>query len=609
MAEYKNEELKEEDDKKEGFNPSDEEVKVVGRVYQRYLDMKQERDKARREFDNRTLTEYVNDSMDAYNGIVDDEIKASKETWQSLIWDHKTRSKVKTLVAMIVSARPFVSILGKNRKSDEYASQMLDIYEDTWKQEKGSYKLYLQALSALNKGTIIVEECYTEEKKKVKTIDSVNKETGEIDFTEKEVIKGGVGKVESKIIPLLDFYPNENSAEIEHDCCVLKQFNRKDFENKFGKYPNAEFAKTGNIYFDLESKSYKEQTLTPNDLMDVLFYYNEDWDEYIILADNIWLNKQKGDKVAPIPFDHKRLPFAKTVFELADENCFYGKSLPDLMRGEQDPTNALERLMVDREILSLNRGFFLGAGVEIESYALSPGSVTKLTGPSGVPIQQMIMEQDMNGANQSGFQMLQLLKNNADLNTSVDSTAQGVHSGRKTARESVILDENSKRNAGPFSLHIYKLLTDRAELRIENIKQFYTEPLQMAVLEDKGEPVVDSQGNQMETGEKYREITVAKPGKKTKWFNINPEIKGCEFHLRFVDDYEQPESQSSRMQMADDVLDRAITTGLISADEAVISWLESRRQNPDRFYLKPTQEAIDFQKNNGIPPVNKPIVK
>jgi len=603
MAEYKNKEQ----EVKEGFNPSPKEVEVVEHVYQRYLDMKQERDKPRREFDNRTLTEYVNDSMDAYNGIVSDEIKASKENWQSLIWDHKTRSKVKTLVAMIVSARPFIFILGKNRKSDKYAKQMLDIYEDTWKQEKGNYKLYLQVLSTLNKGTIIVEECYTEEKIKRKTINKVNQETGEIDITEEEVIKGGVGKVEAKIIPLLDFFPNENSAEIEHDCCVLKQFNRKEFENKFGKYPNAKFAKAGNIYFDLKSKSYKEQTITPNDLMDVLFYYNEDWDEYIILADNIWLNKQTGDKISPIPFDHKRLPFAKTVFELADENYFYGKSLPDLMRGEQDPTNALERLMVDREILSLNRGFFLGAGVEIESYALSPGSVTKLIGPSGVPIQQMIMEQDMNGANQSGFQMLQLLKNNADLNTSVDSTAQGVHSGRKTARESVILDENSKRNVGPFSLHIYKLLTDRAELRIPNIQQFYTSPLQMSVLEDNGEPVVDSQGNQMKTGEKYREITVAKPGKKTKWFNINPEIKGCEFHLRFVDDYEMPQSQSTRIEMAKALLDESKVNSLISGDEATIDYLESIRKNPDRFYLKPTKEAIDFQNNSGVPPMNKMI--
>ena len=603
MAEYKNKEQ----EVKEGFNPSPKEVEVVEHVYQRYLDMKQERDKPRREFDNRTLTEYVNDSMDAYNGIVSDEIKASKENWQSLIWDHKTRSKVKTLVAMIVNARPFIFILGKNRKSDKYAKQMLDIYEDTWKQEKGSYKLYLQVLSTLNKGTIIVEECYTEEKIKRKTINKVNQETGEIDITEEEVIKGGVGKVEAKIIPLLDFFPNENSAEIEHDCCVLKQFNRKEFENKFGKYPNAKFAKAGNIYFDLKSKSYKEQTITPNDLMNVLFYYNEDWDEYIILADNIWLNKQTGDKISPIPFDHKRLPFAKTVFELADENYFYGKSLPDLMRGEQDPTNALERLMVDREILSLNRGFFLGAGVEIESYALSPGSITKLTGPSGIPIQQMIMEQDMNGANQSGFQMLQLLKNNADLNTSVDSTAQGVHSGRKTARESVILDENSKRNVSPFSLHIYKLLTDRAELRISNIQQFYTSPLQMSVLEDNGEPVVDSQGNQMKTGEKYREITVAKPGKKTKWFNINPEIKGCEFHLRFVDDYEMPQSQSTRIEMAKALLDESKVNSLISGDEATIDYLESIRKNPDRFYLKPTKEAIDFQNNSGVPPMNKMI--
>jgi hypothetical protein len=278
------------------------------------------------------------------------------------------------------------------------------------------------------------------------------------------------------------------------------------------------------------------------------------------------------------------------------------------MRGEQDPTNALQRLMVDREILSLNRGFFLGAGVEIESYALSPGSVTKLTGPSGMNIRDMIMEQNMNGASQSGFQLLQLLKSNSHENTSIDPISQGVHSGRKTAYETNVLDENAKRNNGPFSLHIYKLLQELAELRIENFKQFYTSPLQMGILEDEnGEPVLDSHGKELETEEQYREIAVEKPGKMTKWFSIKPEIKGCEFYLRLVNDYELPDSQLARVESAKAILDEAKANPLISSDEATIAWLEAQRKNPDIFYLKPTQEALDFQNNSSVPKENPPI--
>lgn len=603
MAEYKQADL---DDNKIQFNPSKEQIDVVKRVHQRFLDMKTERDKTRREFDGRTLKQYVEDSMDSYNGIVSDEIKATKEDWQSLSWDHITRGKLKTLIAMVVGARPFVSIIGKNRSSDKYAQDMLDIYEDTWKQEKGSYKLFLQAMSAACKGTVIVEEMYVEEKVKQKEITSIDQATGKIKSIEKEVIRGGVGKVECKIVPLLQFYPNENSAEIEHDCCVLKQYTKKAFQNKYGKYTNAEFVQGGNVYFDFNDSAYKKQTTQTSDLIDVISYYNEDWDEYVILANDIWINPQEKDSVAPIPFDHHRLPFAKGVFELADEECFYGKSFPDLTKGEQDPANALIRLMVDREILSLNRGFVLGAGVEIDSYELFPGSVKKLTGPMGVPIDQMIMEQQMTGANQSGFMLLNLLKANSNENTAVDPIASGVGGGgRKTAREAVILDENAKRNLGPFQIHIYKLLWDRAELRIENIKQFYTSPLQTTVLKDKqGASRVNSDGSENPTGEQFRQITVSKPGKYPTWLSIKPEIKGCEFEIRFVEDYEVSQSQSTRIEMAKALLDESKSNPLINADEATIDYLTSIRKNPDQFYLKPKPQAVQFQNEQGLPPKN-----
>ena len=607
MAEYKSQELDETD--KKSFSPSDEEVTVVQRVYQRFLDMKMERDKVRREFDGRTLKQYVDDSMDAYNGIVSEELKASKDDWQSLSWDHITRGKVKTIIAMIVGARPFISFVGKNRKSDAYARQIFEVYEDSLHQEKGSYKTFLQALSACTKGTVVVEEMYVEEKVKRKDITSIDHETGEVTYTEKEYIRGGAGRVEREIVPLLDFYPNENYADIKGDCVLKKKCTKKAFENTYGKYPNAKYVVEGNFHYDHEEKRYTEEPVDMSQGIEVLRYYNEDWDEYIILANNIWINKQKNDGVSPIPFDHKRLPFAKTVFELADEECFYGKSFPDLAKGEQDPANALIRLSIDREILSLNRGVLLGPGVEIDSYELYPGSVRKVTGGNpNIPVDQQVMEQRLDGANQSGFQLLQMLKQNSNVNSAIDSTAQGVHSGRKTARESVILDENSKRNAGPFQVHVYKLLWDLAELRVENIKQFYTSPLQVTVLKDKkGIPEVDAQGNKMETGKKYREITVSKPGKRPTWFEIDPKMKGCEFNIRFIEDYEMPQSQSARMELAKARLDESKANPLLNADECTIDYLEAMRSDPDRFYIKPKPQDIAFQEGTTVPPENQPM--
>lgn len=588
------------------YTPSKKETEVINRVYTRFKRMQEERDKVRREFDGLTLTQYVNNSMDAYNGIVSDALKATKEDWQSIIWDHKTRGKVKTTIAMIVGMRPFMSIIGKNQASHDYASDMLEVYEDSWKNENGAYKLYLQALSACNKGTVIVEEVYQEEKVKRKEIISVDQQTGKVKFTEKEVIKDGYGCVKANIVPLLNFYPNENSAEIEHDCCTIGIFTEDKFKNKYRKYPNAEYVKPG-VFVSGQSQDdilYKSiATVDKSKLIEVIRYYNEDLDEFVILANGFWINPQDGDEVSPLPFDHKKLPFTKTVFELADEDCFYGKSLPDLMHGEQDADNALQRLMLDQEILKGNRPILLGMGIDIDSYQLYPGRPVKMTGD----VNQM-KEMDLQGASQSGFQFLQLLKTNSDVNTSIDPTAQGVHSGRKTARETVILDENSKRNSGPFQLHIYKLLFDRAKLRVENIKQFYTKPVQYSVLQDKyGNPTLNSEGKKTRSKKQYRTIPIAKNGKAPRWLTINPAMKGSEFDLRFVEDFEVTDNRSYRIEMSKALLDEAKTNPLINADEATIDYLESIRRNPDRFYLKPKPKDMAFQASQGVPPQNQPM--
>lgn len=589
------------------YTPSEKETEVINRVFTRFKRMQDERDKTRREFDGLTLTQYVNNSMDAYNGIVSDALKATKEDWQSIIWDHKTRGKVKTTISMIVGMRPFMAIIGKNEASHEYASDMSEVYEDSWKNENGAYKLYLQALSACNKGTVIVEEIYQEEMVKRKEIISVDQATGKIKFKEKEVIKDGYGCVKANIFPLLNFYPNENSAEIEHDCCTIQLFTEDKFKAKYGKYPNSEYVKPG-VFVSGQSQDdilYKSiATVYRNKLIEVLRYYNEDLDELVILANGFWVNPQDEDRVSPLPFNHKRLPFTKTVFELADEECFYGKSLPDLMHGEQDADNALQRLMLDQEILKGNRPILLGMGMDIDSFQLYPGKPIKMTGD----INQM-KEMDLQGASQSGFQFLQLLKNNSDVNTSIDPTAQGVHSGRKTARETVILDENSKRQSGPFQLHIYKLLLDRAKLRIENIKQFYTKPIQYSVLQDKyGNPTLNSEGKKTKTGKQYRKIPIANPGKEPKWLTIDPAMKCCEYDLRFVEDFEVVDSRSVRIENAEAMLIEAKNNPLISADNATINWLESRRLNPDKFYLKPKPQDMAFQNSQGIPPENPPMM-
>lgn len=598
-AEYKKEEESRVLKARETYKPSEKEIATINRVFERFTRMKEERDRSRRAFDGRTITQYVNDSMDSYNGIASDEIKATKEDWQSLIWDHKTRGKVKTIVAMITGTRPYMSLIGKTQTDHKYARDMAEVYDDSWRRENGSYKLYLQALSAACKGTVVVEEIYSEEKKKIKEIVSVNQTTGQVKFREKEVIKGGMGHVKANIVPLLQFYPNENSAEIEHDCCVVGFFDKETFLGKYGKFPNALVATAGIWGSDIENIAYKSIGQHQEELYEVIRYYNEDIDEFVILANGIWLNKQEDDECSPIPFDHKRLPFTKTVFELADEDEFYGKSLPDLMGGEQDTINAMVRLMVDQEILSINKPVMLGMGIELDSYDLYPGKTVKATGDL-----DQVKEMDMSGASQSSFSLLNFLETRSDINTSIDPTAQGASSGgRKTARETVILDENAKRISGTFQIFIYKLLKERAELRIANIKQFYRKPLQYNVLKDEyGNSVLSSEGKTYKTTPQYRTIPVVKNGKQPKWVEMTPEMCRINVDIRFEEDFEPSLSRSTRIEIAKMMLDEAKANPLINADETTIDYLEALGKNPEQYYIKPKPQDIELANSTKLPP-------
>ena len=596
--EYKHEEQLEEI--KLEYNPSEAEVKVINRVFERFQSMKTERDKQRHELGDKTITEYVNDSMDAYNGIVSEEIKATKEDWQSLIWDHETRGKVKAIVAMVTGNRPFVSLIGENQDAHDYAADMFDVYEDSWLQENGAYKLYKQALSAACKGTVIVEEAYLEEKQMIKSITKVDQQTGKVSFTEKEVIKGGAGQVKAEIVPLLQFYPNENSAEIKHDCAVYKLYSHKAFKNKYGKYPNAEYVVNGVWANGISNLKYKSKIDNANELIEVIKYHNEDFDEMVILSNGVWLNPQKGDKISPIPFDHKSLPYTKTVFELADEECFYGKSFPDILGGEQDTRNALLRLMIDQEILATNKPMLMGTGIEIDSSELYPGKQINVPGDIA-----QIRELQISGSNQSAFSLLQMLKTSSDVNSSISPTSQGVGSGRKTAREAIILDENAKKISGTFQIFIYKLLKDRAELRISNIAQFYTKPVQYSVLRNKdNEPILKPDGKPS-TAPVMREVPVVKPGKNPKWITMKKEMKGKNWIIRLVEDFEVPQNRSTRVETASVLLEESKQNPLLNADAVTIDYLEALGKNPDKFYLKPEQAEMEFQEENVVPEPNQ----
>jgi hypothetical protein len=562
------------------YEPTEAQTEVINRVWRRFEKMREERDRPKKYFDGRDLATYINDSANAWNGVIPEEIKASKDDWQSLVFDHITRGKVKALVALVVGSQPYINIIGATRRDNRYAWEMNKLFEHEWRERDERMKNYYQALDCAIKGTVVVEEFYREEKKKTKEIKSVNHDTGEIKYKEKTEIKGGRGHVDAEIVPLENFYPNEHQADVKSDCIRMSYMSVDEFQKKFGSYPDADKVKRGLRADYLDNIDYKRIAHNREDIVEVLKYYNEDDDELIILANGVWINPQEGDKVSPLPYDHKRLPFVKTVFEPADVNEFYGKSLPDLMTGEQETINALLRMMIDKEVLVLNRPLLMGMGAELEAGLIEPNAQLSVSEDLS-----QVRELDIRDIGQSPFSLVEFLVKRSNTNTAIDPMAQGVHTGRKTASEAQMLDQNSKQMASSFQLFIFHLLKKRAELRVQNICQFYRKPIQYGALVDQnGNYEYTSSGN-IKRAPQYRTVVEDQPGGEPTYLEISPEILKANYLIRFEEDFFQSKGEQNREMNAQKLLIESKSNPLLDADECTIDWLMAIGKDPKRFYM------------------------
>jgi len=158
--------------------------------------------------------------------------------------------------------------------------------------------------------------------------------------------------------------------------------------------------------------------------------------------------------------------------------------------------------------------------------------------------------------------------------------------------------------AGTFQTFVYKLLWERANLRIENICQFYKDPIQYAVLKDKyGKPQVDETGKEIKKPV-YREVAMGEVGDRPRWIKIKPEMCQAKYFIRLEPDIEPTMSRQERLEVAMALLEEAKVNPTISVDEATLEFLRALGKNPEKFYIKPSVNEMKASINGQLPPEN-----
>lgn len=465
--------------------PSEKENEVVRSVFNKFRDCSDARNQNFENFDGLNLLDYIDDSIRRYTTNVD--YREDIEDWQARVHDPFTRNKVNAVLGKIVQVLPIAEFKGRGDEDVRRGQILTNLYE--YSEELDDYEELMMniLLESIVKGTAVGYEGH--ERKSIKQRDITG--TGD-EITVNERTKK-INRLYGEVVRLEDFYPSSVGARRIKDmpyCFWRLTLPYQEFLQNFAAFERADDVNPMStadltmeqrpLYLDYVS------TNVPEGEVEVIRYYNKDVDEYVIIANGIWLNPIKsksGTEISPLPFKHKDLPFWEVRFESFDSSFFYGKSLPDKLKSFQDVLNVLTNMLLDQSFLTVFKPILTSGFDSIEDDYLRPGRRTPID-TQGMSIKDSVQELDISTPSGWHQYILQYTRNIME-ESSVDALQSGSTGGladRTPAQAVRVAAEGVSSVLGLFGRFLKYGVKRKATLRAKNIMQFWT---------DKNNPVIE----------------------------------------------------------------------------------------------------------------------
>src|SRR3990167_902260 len=467
------------------YLPTEKEKFVVADVYPKFRDSQMLRDQNFEYFDGRNLINYIDDSVKRF--VTNEDEREDIEDWQARENYPFTRNKMMAILSKAAASLPTVEFFSSGTE-DLRRSQLLgDLYKQADQLDDTDELMFYALLEAGVKGTVIGYEGYEEKIKDIREI---------VDYDDGEGVTVKDGKkitrrVYGAIVPLEGFYPSSPGIKKIKDMPYAfwrSRMPESEFKLKLGHYPKAVNVRPYSTYNGEHGNRPFYLDYISNDVaeghVEVLRYYNQDTDEFVICANGIWLNpmtEKTTEVVMPIPFAHKSLPFWKAIYEPFGADFFYGKSLPDKLKAMQDVINVLHNMMLDQAFLTIFPPLLIAGQDDIEDDYLRPGRRIPVDDPNN------FKELAMSTPGNFHQFILQYTKRVLE-ESSLDAVNQGVAGSgeRVTATEINRAAQGVASIIGLFHSFIRWAVKDKDRLRIKNIMQFYTAPLLEQILGEGG---------------------------------------------------------------------------------------------------------------------------
>jgi len=451
-------------------NTPDEQVEIAS-IVTKVNKMYQLQTKKWREFNERSLKDYVDDNEKRINNYVPPRDE-SFDDWQTKGFEGITREKMFAFVAKVAMQRPKYKFKA-TKKNGVLDRVVADVVKDFFEyslmlEDPTSVEFFFDAWAAAGHGTVIRYEGIEQEETVEEEFDSYDIRTGAIKGLKEKRTKGDIN-CKSRRVRLLDFlWYDWYQPDIQKQPCLAENIwmNRYEFESVYGDYYNAKNVPEATAVAEMWGDSfYMEQWKDAQEgMVNVVRFYEKckGKTKFRIIANGVLI------LATPIPRKDGKYPFARGIFKPhADTSFFCGKALPDEIAYDQDLYNAFKNMMIDRAILHIQRPLISDGANEFTDVFMAPNKI--------LSVQGNVQPLDIPGPGAADMQVLDFLRGSIDRQSS-DAAQSGQSGSGVTAREIVIADENARKIAGVFRLFLEAFDLDATRLRTGTIMQFYFEP-------------------------------------------------------------------------------------------------------------------------------------
>jgi hypothetical protein len=451
------------------YKPSEDVRTSIFDIYDKFIRWRAQREQPFKQFNGGVLTHYLNEARQKFWGY----LPLSYDTDTPQFFFPETRNEVIKILARIANLKIKPTFDGVEGFDLIKASVLKNLFEYWKRGANRKIQNFWQFLYAVINGTVITFVAYKSDKRKVKNIKYYDESTGETKCTEEEIDDSDVDET---IVNLEDFYfPKiwEPDLQKQDECIWRTLIKWTDFQTAFKGYalkdmvlPGSQFA-DNSIFTDFLSYDVRG-----GEFVEIIKYFNKAKDQYMLIANGVLLNPMmvdSVDSVSPLPWNHKKLPFAKTVFEPIDTNFFYGKPLPQLIKSAQEALNKFWELAIDRETRAVARPIItndpsIELGLEFKA-----GHVYQVQAdPSSYK------ELAMDPVSSSYWNAMTSLQ--GIINKTAGGGVGPIITSRqpRSASEKQLEATQQKESAGIYYLFYQDLLEQKLQLVIENMIQFYT---------------------------------------------------------------------------------------------------------------------------------------